>query len=177
MDIRWKKINEKVVQINRFRKFKRVRYRLPTGAVGNFYLRMPTWGNPVVALVLTPQKKVVLAEQFRPGPERVLWELPGGGCMKGETPRQAIEREVIEETGYHGKVRLVARSTNDAWATLSRSHFVITDAIQIAKPNNEHFEVTRVRLVSLKEFRRRLRAGLMTDVEAGYLSLDALGLL
>ncbi len=33
-----------------------------------------------------------------------LWEVPGGKLEFGETPEQAIEREILEETGYRVKV-------------------------------------------------------------------------
>lgn len=34
----------------------------------------------------------------------IIWNFPGGGIEKGETPEQAMIREVKEETGYVTKV-------------------------------------------------------------------------
>lgn len=174
-DLRWKKISQKDRQINRFFSIRTVRFRLPTGATGNFYLKKV--GRLTAALVLTKEKKIVLVQQFRPGPERVHWELPGGRIENHETPRQAIVREVLEESGYKGKIRRLGESTNNVYSTLMRTHFVITDAIKIAEPNYDEFEYGRVCLVSLRQFRQLLRKGMMSDVETGYLGLDALGLL
>jgi len=171
----WNKLSQRDIRINRFRTIRKVRYQLPTGIVGNFYLTKA--GHLVAALVLTKDRKVVLVEQFRPGPERVLWELPGGGAEKGETPRQAIARELLEETGYRGVIRRVGESTNNSYSTLWRTHFVITNAVRVSEPKFDKFEFGRLHLVSVREFRRLLRSGMMTDAETGYLGLDALGLL
>jgi len=56
----------------------------------------------------TKNNEVILAKQFRPGPNEVLLELPGRGIYKEETPEQAIERELLEEAGYKGKAKLIA---------------------------------------------------------------------
>lgn len=171
----WKKLGEKDMRINRFRTIRKMRYRLPTGIIGNFYLNK---GREITAaLVLTKQKKVVLVEQFRLGPNRILWELPGGGVEEGETPRQAMTREILEETGYRGTLRQTGRSTNNVYSTSMRTHFVMTDAVRVADPSYDKYEHGRVRLVSLAQFRRLLRTGMMSDVETGYLGLDALRLL
>jgi ADP-ribose pyrophosphatase len=43
---------------------------------------------------------IVLVEQFQHLPNRSFLQLPGGTLDPGETPRQAAERELAEETGY-----------------------------------------------------------------------------
>ena len=43
-------------------------------------------------IALTPDNRVVVARQFRPGPEKIMDELPGGGVKDGEDPQAAAER-------------------------------------------------------------------------------------
>jgi 8-oxo-dGTP diphosphatase len=50
--------------------------------------------------VLTIDDKVVLVKRR----DIPVWVLPGGGIDAGETPEEAILREVKEETGYHSKI-------------------------------------------------------------------------
>ncbi|NVJ60752.1 MAG: NUDIX hydrolase [Gammaproteobacteria bacterium] len=65
-------------------------------------VREPTVG----ALVFDPvNKKVLFTEQFRIGAleakdEPWVFELPAGIVEQGEDPKTAIQRELIEETGY-----------------------------------------------------------------------------
>jgi ADP-ribose pyrophosphatase YjhB (NUDIX family) len=48
--------------------------------------------------VLTHAGAVVLTQLAR-GPNQGRWSLPGGGLEHGETPEEALRREVMEETG------------------------------------------------------------------------------
>jgi ADP-ribose pyrophosphatase len=59
-------------------------------------------GNAVAALVYdTRRKKFIFVEQFRPAVNQYLVELPAGKLDKeGESPAEALVREVAEETGY-----------------------------------------------------------------------------
>jgi 8-oxo-dGTP pyrophosphatase MutT (NUDIX family) len=50
--------------------------------------------------------KLLLIRQWRPSVENYVIEFPAGMVDKGETPAQAIAREVEEETGYIIKKRL-----------------------------------------------------------------------
>lgn len=55
------------------------------------------------AVVCNAGGEIVLVRQFRFGTQTLEWELPGGLIEDGETPQEAIVREVLEETGYHIK--------------------------------------------------------------------------
>lgn len=172
---KWTLLREKVIQISPHRRLLKRQYRLPNGHVDTFHFNNS--GKIVCALVLTKTKQVVLARQFRPGPGYVYLELPGGGVNKGEQPKKAIAREVLEETGYRGNVQFLVRSNDDAWSVKWRYHYVITDAQKIAEPEHSLTEHTEVVLLSLPKFRAHLRSGKLTDVETGYLALDYLKLL
>jgi ADP-ribose pyrophosphatase len=172
---KWRKISEKTVRINRFRTMVKVRYELPNGRRDSFYLNNS--GRIVCALVVTKDKQVVLAQQYRPGPDRVFLELPGGKIEAGETPKQAVAREILEETGYRGNAHFIVATNDDAWSRKIRYHFVITDAVKVAEPHPDELENCRVRLMPLNKLRQHLRSGRLTDVETGYLALDYLKLL
>jgi ADP-ribose pyrophosphatase len=172
---KWKKISEQIVRINRFRTMIKVRYELPNGQRDNFYLNNN--GRIVCALVVTKENQMVLAEQYRPGPDKIFLELPGGKIEEGETPKQAVMREILEETGYRGKAQFIVATNDDAWSRKMRYHFVITDAVKIAEPHPDDLENCQVRLMPLNQFRQHLRSGKLTDVETGYLALDYLKLL
>jgi len=53
----------------------------------------------VSVVAQTPAGKVLLVRQFRPPLEKFTLELPAGWIDPGETPAQAVRRELREETG------------------------------------------------------------------------------
>jgi len=172
---KWEEISREEAFKKYSRKIEKVMFRLPDGTESDFYLKKE--GPFFCILAITKDKKIILAKQFRPGPNEILLELPGGGINEGETPEQAIERELLEETGYRGKAKLVAEAFDCAYSTARRYCFVAADCEKISEPQNTSTEMTEVVLLPLDEFRELLRSGKMTDVEVGYLGLDYLGLL
>jgi 8-oxo-dGTP pyrophosphatase MutT (NUDIX family) len=96
----WPRLSEKV--LGRFRIFDIVEeeYERPDGAPSHsFYvLRTSDWVNVVP---VTPEGRVVLIRQFRPGTQEITIEVPGGMVEPSEPdPAASALRELEEETGY-----------------------------------------------------------------------------
>ncbi len=171
----WKEISREIEWQKYSRKIEKVIYEMPNGEKSDFYLKKE--GPAVGILALTKNKQVILTKQFRPGPNKILLELPGGYIDKNETPEKAGNRELLEETGYQGKAKLVTTAFDCAYSTMQRSCVVITDCELVSKQNLDENEFIEVVLLNMDEFKNLLRSGQNTDIEVGYLGLDYLGLL
>ncbi|MGW4896432.1 NUDIX hydrolase [Kitasatospora sp. NPDC004240] len=172
----WRETERTTVFSKFGRSVDRVGFRMPDGGRGEFYLKRERPAGAVLAL--TPDRRVILARQYRPGPARVLHELPGGFVEPGERAADAVARELLEETGYRGEVREVGTYWLDAYSDARRYAFVATDCVKVAEPRPERNEFIEVVTVGLEEFRTRvLPGGEMTDTAAAYLALDSIGLL
>lgn len=170
----WKLLKSNIVFDN-FMQVEERTYELPDGKTKNFYIKIT---NPAICvLALTEDNKVITVEQFRPGPNVVLNELPGGYVDDGETPEQAMARELREETGYEGDVQFVTTCFDDAYVTMQRSCFVATNCKRVGDQQLDDSEFLNVRLHELPEFLKIVRSGRMTDVEVALLGLDHLDLL
>jgi ADP-ribose pyrophosphatase len=72
-----------------------------TGAEHDFVvLESAPWVNVVP---LTRDQEVVLIRQYRHGIGEVTLEIPGGLVEAADTPIQAAQRELMEETGFVGE--------------------------------------------------------------------------
>lgn len=172
--MKWKRVAEKPAW-DGWRKIVSRTYILPDGSQHEFEVKMEE--PSVCILPLTKDRRVVLAKQFRVGPEEVLLELPGGGIEKGEAPGEAARRELLEETGYAGEVKLVNRVLDDGYSTRMRYVYVATGCAKVQEPEMDSTEFIETVELSLEEFRDHLRSGQLSDIESGYLGLDHLGLL
>lgn len=156
-----------------YRRMLKKTFLLPDGTVADYDIKDE--GRPVCVLALTPDLEVILAKQFRPGPEQVLLELPGGWVEDHEHPDQIIRQELLEETGYVGDFQFVGTNYQCAYSSAVRHNYVATACQPVQAPAlNEHIEVVRMPLC---EFRVYLRSGQLTNVDCAYMGLEFLGLL
>ena len=118
-----------------------------------------------------------MTRQFRPGPNKVILDLPGGVVDKPNTPQEAISKELLEETGYQGKVELAGALLLDGYATQTQYCFVIKECIKQSEQQLEEDEYIEIELLSLDTFYKYLRGGQLSDVGGGYMALDYLGYL
>jgi 8-oxo-dGTP pyrophosphatase MutT (NUDIX family) len=54
------------------------------------------------ALLVTPEREILLVRYFAQAIGRHFWITPGGGIEQGESERDAVLREIAEETGLAG---------------------------------------------------------------------------
>jgi ADP-ribose pyrophosphatase len=148
-------------------------YRRPDGEEAGYDVILH--GPGVSVLALTDDDEVVLTRQFRPGPERVLLDLPSGFIDDGEDPATAAARELAEETGYEGRLTEVGRTTPDAYSTQVRHIFVGRECRPVQTQHTEPDEDIEVVLVPVDELRRLLREDQLTVVDGAYLALDVVG--
>ncbi|MFA4826998.1 MAG: NUDIX hydrolase [Candidatus Shapirobacteria bacterium] len=171
----WQEISREEAFKKYSRKIEKVIFKLPNGKESDYYLKKE--GPAVCGLALTSDNKVILAKQFRPGPKKIVMELPGGFADPNDQPEASMKRELLEETGYEGKIQLVTTCLDDAYSTMERYCFVITDCQKVSEPHWDEDEFIDIVLVDLAEFKKILQSGQMTDVEVGYLGLNYLKLL
>ncbi len=170
----WKKQNEKLVY-DGYRKILRRTYKLPDDRLDDYDVNKEC--QVVCILAMTENQEIIFAKQFRPGPEKVLLELPGGAIEENETPVQAAERELKEETGYCGELKLVGTTVGGGYSTMIRFNFVATNCKCVQSPSPDKNEFIQIEKMNIEDFRKHLQRGQLTDVATGYLGLDYLDLL
>ena len=171
----WEELSREQAYKKYSRVIDKVMYKLPNGDEADFYIKQEGPASSILAL--TPEQEVIVVRQFRPGPNKILLELPGGFVDPDEDPADAAKREFLEETGYDGEFSFVGTSLDDAYSSMKRYCFVAKNCKKIQEPEQTATEQTEVVILPLADFRELLRSGEMTDVEVGYLGLDHLNLL
>jgi len=75
--------------------------QLPDGRINpeHYVIEYPDWVN---VIPITTDGKFVLIRQYRHAFDMVIEELAAGTMEPDETPLQAAQRELLEETGYGG---------------------------------------------------------------------------
>jgi ADP-ribose pyrophosphatase len=168
----WRKLGEETVYA-RYRRVVSKRFEQPGGDVVEYEIKDED--DMVAVLALTDAREVVLVRQFRPGPEAILLELPAGVVDPGSNPADAAAAELLEETGYAGRIEAAGVMLEEGYSNRTKHVFVALGCRRERAPESP--QLTEAVLMGLDDLRSHLRGGRMADVDAGYLALDYLGLL
>jgi len=149
----WKKVRS--TPIGDFRIFKLrsdVSISPRTGKEHDFYvLDSVNWVN---VIALTPDRQLVMIEQFRHGSNTVELEIPGGMMDAGENdPEVTAVRELREETGYAGEnARLLGKIWSNPAILNNKTYTVLIENCRLKhEVQFDHGEDLVTRLVPVAE--------------------------
>ena len=111
----------------------------------------PDWA---LVLAITPEKEVVMVNQYRHGIEQVCLELPGGLIDPGDpSPEVAAGRELLEETGYQTSELIQLGECYPQPAVLSnRCYFFLAEnAEKVQEPQMDEGEDIEILIIPLQD--------------------------
>jgi 8-oxo-dGTP pyrophosphatase MutT (NUDIX family) len=118
--------------------------------------------NWVNVIAVTPEKDLVLIEQYRHGSNTVELEIPGGMMDPGEpSPVATAVRELREETGYEGEnARLIGQIFPNPALMSNVCYTVLVENCRLKhKVEFDSGEDLSTRIVSQKEIPSLMRGG------------------
>lgn len=156
---RWRGLGAEYVYRNPWCAFRVDEVALPDGRVIEYGV-LESGG--FAAVVPMTESGVILVRQWRQPVGGFTLELPGGGVKRGEDPREAVRRELLEETGYEATAlaHLASVHTSPGRSTEVCHLFCCRAERVLAGPEPTEF-VSAVE-VSLEEARRKVWGGEIT---------------
>jgi ADP-ribose pyrophosphatase len=119
----------------------------------------------IAVLPLLDDGRVVLVRQFRKAAEKVLLEVPAGGVEAGESPEDAVRREMIEETGYRvGSVKKLTSFYTSPGFTTELMHLYEARGLEAGNATEETDQIEVV-LLTPEEALKRVESDDVADAK------------
>lgn len=157
--MKWKVLSSEYLFKDLWFKVRKERCETPDGRIVDPYYvyDFPDW---VTAVALTEDGKVILEKQYRHALGTVDLEIPGG-CIDDtdKNPQEAIERELMEETGYtfSSYEYLGKTSANPSTNSNIMHMFLAKGGKKIAAQSLDPNEEIEINLVTIDELKQLMR--------------------
>ncbi|MBC7423467.1 MAG: NUDIX hydrolase [Ferruginibacter sp.] len=156
--MKWKVLSSENISKHQYFTARKDVCEMPDGKIVPAYyvVEIP---ESVCAMAITEAGEVILVKQYRHPVDEVLTELPGGFIDKGEDPQTAIERELLEETGYEfSQVNLVGKVAGNPGILSGYTHlFVASGGRKVAGQSLDANEEIDILLTPVEEVRAMLQ--------------------
>ncbi|MEN2466131.1 NUDIX hydrolase [Ornithinibacillus sp. JPR2-1] len=158
---KWRKVASDYVFKSPFGNLRKDKLVLPDGQlIDSYYVNeYDDWVN---AVVLTKDQHLVLVRQYRHAAQDFFLEVPAGKAEANESPREAIIREVREETGYISDSRPIKLGefyVNPATQTNKVITFLFLDAYQAFEQDLDPTEFIDIHLIDIEEMEKMISSG------------------
>jgi ADP-ribose pyrophosphatase len=173
----WKRIEPTIINKIGWRTIVTKTFEMPDGRTADFQTISTEHTHAIATIALTTDGRVVVAEQFRPGPEKVFDELPGGGLEKSDVDFEAAaRRELREETGYDaGSMKFLGDVYKDAYQNTTWHYFLARDCTpNPAGQQLDDHEHVSIKHITIDQLFENACTGRMTDSEAVLLAYEEL---
>src|ERR1700694_1433748 len=126
-----------------------------------------THPGSVVVLPVLPDHRIVLIRQYRHATRQFLWELVAGRMERGENPRRAAARELIEETGYRAKRFRVFLDVFPTPGFLEERMFILlAEGLTAGEAEPEEDEKIISLVYNRKQLEEMIRSGKLRDAKS-----------
>ncbi len=155
---KWRKLDSEYELETKWITVRKDKCELPNGTVKDDYyvIEYPDWAN---AVALTADGKIILVRQYRYAGDMDSLELPGGVVDAGETPEQAIRRELLEETGYSfdSCEHVVSLNPNPATNTNTIHTYLLKGGTKTQEQKLDEHEIVTVETYTIAEVKQLLK--------------------
>lgn len=154
--LEWKQTNTETAVKTPWSEVQQRSYVLPDGSKLEDYtiLKEP---DGVTIVAQTDGGKILLVKQYRPAPNGVRYDFPGGAIDQEEgSALEAAKRELLEETGYQSDDWTEIGKVEPAPHRLATSShgFLAVNCRKVAEPKHEQTEFIEVELLTPAEIEK-----------------------
>lgn len=176
----WEQVARKTLVDSKFIKVYEDTVKIPNQDIIIDDYTVVVLNSPVLVVATNDQNEVLILNEYRYAHNTVMPSVPAGAIDAGETPVQAAERELLEETGYTAQSFEYVGQLHEYPTKLSHITHVVraTGLKKISEPRYEITEfVESTELIAIDKIREMIKQNEIKTaviISALYLSLEGL---
>ena len=161
----WKVLSSTYPLATRWLRVRQDTCQLPDGSVIDDYFVVER-ANVAGIVALTPDNGIIMNKQYKHGIAQMVHEIPAGMIDPGETPLQAAQRELEEETGYTATewVELLTMVASPTSETNRYTVFLARNAVASGMKVDFPREEIRNDQIALTEIESHIQSGDITSM-------------